>query len=144
MSMDSGTGQSRRATTLNSFGLKSVMGGLAFRKRPAQNEVRRFLCLRRRKDDERPVVLKLLQPAFKVSSRVINRPVNDVGVTAQKRAAEFGDQFLFAVRIGAVTVPFGDAAAFEPFLMSGGGNGLVKKRGKIACRGIERFMVGHA
>ena len=64
------------------------MGGLAFRKRPTQNEVRRLLRLRRRIDDERPVVLELLQPAFKVSSRVINRPVNDVGVTAQKRAAE--------------------------------------------------------
>src|ERR1017187_2900911 len=99
MSMDSGTGQSRRAITLNSFGLRSVMSGLAFRKSPAENEVRRFLRLRRRRDDERLVVLELLQPAFNVSSRVINRPVNDVGVTAQKRAAEFGDQFLFAVRI---------------------------------------------
>src|ERR1019366_8958521 len=96
---------------------KSVMGGLAFRKRPAQNEIRRFLCLCRRIDDERPVVLELLQPTFKVSSRVINRPVNDVCIPAQKRAAEFGDQFFFAVRIGTVTVPFGDAGAFQPFLM---------------------------
>src|ERR1039458_10681732 len=117
MSMDSGTGHSRTATTLNSFGLKSVMGSLAFRQRPAQNEVRRLLCLSRRIDDERPVVLELLQPAFKVSGRVVNRPVNDVGVTAQKRAAEFGDQFFFAVGIGTIPVPFGDAGAFQPFLM---------------------------
>src|ERR1017187_271571 len=109
MSMDSGTGQSRRAITLNSFGLKSVMGGPPSRKRPAQNEICPLLRLCRCIDDERPVVLELLQPAFKVSGRVINRPVNDVGVTAQKRAAEFGDQFFFAVRIGAVAVPFGDA-----------------------------------
>src|ERR1039457_1732311 len=118
--MDSGTGQSRRATTLNSFGLKSVMGGLAFSKRPAQNEVRCLLCLRRRRDDERPVVLKLLQPAFKVSSRVVNRPLNDAGVTAQKRAAEFGDQFLFAVGVGTKTVPFRDAGAIQAFFVAGG------------------------
>src|ERR1035437_10166572 len=142
--MDSGTGQSRRATTLNSFGLKLFMGGLALRKRPAQNEVRRFLRLRRRIDDERPVVFELLQPTFKVSSRVINRPVNDVGIPAQKRAAEFGDQFLFAVRIGTVTVPFGDAGALQPFLMASGVNQFVKKRGKIAYLTLEPFSLRHS
>src|ERR1039457_3629811 len=142
--MDSGTVQSRRATTLNSFGLKSFMGGLAFGKRPVQNEVRRFLRLRRRIDDERPVILELLQPAFNVSSRVINRSVNDVGVTAQKRAAEFGDQFLFAVGIGTETVPFCDAGAFQPFLMASGVNQFVKKRGKITCLTLEPFWLRHS
>src|ERR1017187_10340462 len=123
---------------------KSVMGGLAFRKRPAQNEVRCLLRLCRRIDDERPVVLELLQPAFKVSSLVVNRPLNDAGVTAQKRAAEFGDQFLFAVGVGTETVAFGDARAIQPFFAAGGVNQFVEKRGKIAGLAIEPFSFRHS
>lgn len=95
------------------------MCGLAFRERPAEDEVGRLLRLRRRRDDERPVALQLPEPAFEVRRRVVNRPVSDVGISAQERAAEFGDQFLLAVGIGAVAIPLGDARPFQPFLVAG-------------------------
>ena len=44
---------------------------------------------------------------------------HDVGVAAQECAAEFGDQFLFAVGIGVKPVPLGDARAVQPLLVAG-------------------------
>src|SRR6185369_9452433 len=99
--------------------MNSVMDSLAFRKCPAEDEVRRLLRLRCRRDDERPVAFELTEPPFKVGGRVVNRLVRDVRKAAEKRAAEFGDQFLFRVGIGAKPVSLDDARALQPLLVAG-------------------------
>lgn len=68
----------------------------------AEDEVGSFLGLGGGLDDERFVILQLLQPVLEVGGGVLHRGF-DAGVTAQERCAHFGDEFFLAIRIRAKT-----------------------------------------
>lgn len=113
-------------------------------KRPVEDEVRRLLGLRCRRHDERLVLLQLLQPAFHVGCGAVNGPIHDAGMAAQKRAAEFGDQFLLAVGIGAESVPFRDAGAIQAFFVASRMHQFVKKGGVVAILAVEPCPFWHS
>ena len=76
--------------------------GRRFLELGTQDEVGGFFCLGGGLHDERFVVLQLSQPVLEVGGGVVHR-VFDADMAAQERGAHFGNQFLFAIRIGAKT-----------------------------------------
>ena len=79
-----------------------------FNRLNTENEVRRLLCLRCRLHNQRLVIAQPLKLAFDIRSRTVNRPLNNLGLPAQKRRAHFGNQFLFAIRVGTETAVLGN------------------------------------
>lgn len=97
----------------------------------AENEVRCFLRLRCRQHNEHLVLLQPVKPALEIRGGIINRPLDNPGLAAQKRGAHFGNQFLFAAGIGTEAAVFGERGPFQPGFMAGGMNQLVEQGGVV-------------
>ena len=78
----------------------SVMGHPGFLRLAADDEVRRPLGLRRCMDDQFIVVLHPLEPFGDIRGRIVNRPLGNFGLAAQKRGPDLGNQFLLAIGVG--------------------------------------------
>ena len=104
---------------LRSRGYRFRFRRFAVRRQIAKDEIRRFLRLRRRDDDQLGVRAQPTNPAVQIGRAAVEGRGFDSGYAAEKRRAHLGYEFLLRV-VAVSEVPHDvRAAPSEPLFVSG-------------------------